>query len=436
MVFLGTLPRPQPGGLSGEQEEARAMQVVSERCCGLDVHKKSVVACVLMTQEDGRVQEQVRTFGTMTADLTALSTWLREQGVEHVALESTGVYWWPVFNLLEEDGHRVVLVNPQHMKNVPGHKTDVADSKWLADLLRHGLLKASFIPPAVIRELREMMRYRKSLVRDRAQEINRLHKVLESANIKLAAVATDILGVSGRLMLEALGTGEEDPDVLAEMARGRLREKLEALRQALEGRVKPHHRVLIRSILQHISFLEESIEGLEAEAARCLAPFQAQMALLQSIAGVSKIAAASIIAEIGTDMSRFASAKHLASWAGVCPGNKQSGGRWLSGKTTHGNVWLRGLLGEVAWAAIRKKGTSFGARFRRLARRHGTQKALVAVMHNLLTVIYHVLRDHVPYHERGADYFQPQDPQRQARRYVHHLEQLGYAVTLTPTEAA
>jgi transposase len=365
-----------------------------------------------------------------------LSGWLREHQVQQVALESTGVYWWPVFNLLEADGHAVVLVNPQHVKAVPGHKTDVADSRWLADLLRHGLLQASFIPPLAIRQLRELTRYRKALVGERTQEVNRLQKVLESANIKLAGVASDILGASGRDMVRALADGQVDPAELANLARGVLRKKLEQLGQALEGRVQPHHRILMRTILHHITGLERSMEALDAEVEQALAPFAQQVTLLQTIPGVNRTAAATIIAEIGVDMGRFPSAAHLASWAGVCPGNKQSGGVRLSGRTTNGNRWLRALLGEVAWAAVRQKNTSFGARFRRLARRHNKQEALVAVMHNLVVVIYHVLRDGTTYCELGPDYFQPSDPQRQAHHHVQRLEQLGYAVTLSPHQVA
>lgn len=412
------------------------MQVIYERCAGLDVHKRSVVACVLCGQADGAVATQVRTFGTMTAELAELSHWLQDQRVERVALESTGVYWWPVFNLLEEDGMAVLLVNAQHVKAVPGRKTDVADSRWLADLLRHGLLQASFIPPAAIRQLRELTRYRKSLVQERTREVNRLQKVLESANIKLAGVASDILGASGRDMLAALAAGEDNAAVLADLARGVLRKKLERLAQALEGRVKPHHRVLIRTILQHITFVERAIEALDTEVDQLLAPFAHQVTLLQTIPGINRTAAATIVAEIGVDMTRFPSAAHLASWAGVCPGNKQSGGRRLSERTTNGNRWLRALLGEVAWAAVHQKQTSFGARFRRLARRHNKQEALVAVMHNLLVVVYHVLRDDTPYQELGPDYFQPTDPQRQTRHHVQRWERLGYTVTLTPHEAA
>lgn len=411
------------------------MRIVHERCCGLDVHQKTVVACVLLTAADGTVQRQTRTFATMTADLLALSDWLSGLGVTAVALESTGVYWKPVFNLLEE-GRTITLVNPQHMKALPGRKTDVKDSEWLADLLRHGLVQASFIPPAPVRELRELTRYRKTLVQERAQEVNRLHKVLEGANVKLAVVATDILGASGRAMLNALTDGEQDADALAELARGRLRAKLPQLRQALLGRVRPHQRILLGCILAHIAFLEESLAALQAEMESYFAPFEEAITLLQTIPGVSAIAAGALVAEIGDDMTRFPSAKHLASWAGVCPGNKQSGGKRLSGKTTKGNLWLRGGLGEVAWAAARTKATYFHAQYQRIARRRGKQKAIVAVAHSILTVIYCMLRDGVPYREMGAGYFETLDTVRIERHHVHRLEQLGYTVILQPKAAA
>jgi len=401
----------------------------------LDVHKKSVVACVLLSQADGSVQRQTRTFGTMTADLLALADWLTVLGVTAVALESTGVYWKPVFNLLEE-GRTIILVNPQHIKALPGRKTDVKDSEWLADLLRHGLVQPSFIPPAPVRDLRELTRYRKTLVQERAQEVNRLHKVLEGANIKLASVATDILGASGRAMLTALTDGEQDAEALAALARGRLRAKLPELRQALLGRVKSHQRILIGRILAHIAFLEESLAALQDEMERYLAPFDAAITLLVTIPGVSAVAAGALVAEIGTDMTRFPSAKHLASWAGVCPGNKQSGGKRLSGKTTKGNVWLRGILGEVAWAAARTRGTYFHAQYHRLARRRGKQKAIIAVAHSILTVSYCMLRDGTPYREPGAGYFDTLDTARIEQHHVHRLEQLGYMVTLHPKVAA
>jgi transposase len=379
------------------------------------------------------VQREVRTFGTMTADLLALNDWLNGQQVEQVAMESTGVYWRPVYNLLEAD-HEIILVNAQHLKTVPGRKTDVKDSEWLAELLRHGLLKASFIPPQPIRELRELTRYRKTLVQERAQEANRLHKVLESANLKLGAVATDVLGASGRDMLAALLAGEHDPVVLAELARGRLRAKLPALRLALEGRVSAQHRVLIRHVLAHIDFLEEQLAQLTTEIEAALTPFAEAAALVQTIPGVAQVAASAIVAEIGTDMSRFPTAGHLASWAGLCPGNRQSGGKRLSGRTTPGNVWLRAVLGEVAWSVTHTGGTSLAALYHRLARRRGKHKAIVAVAHSVLVSIYHMLRDHHPYRDLGPDYFDHLDTTRLQRHYVHRLEQLGCSVTLTPAQ--
>jgi transposase len=411
------------------------MQVVHARCCGLDVHKKTVVACVLLTADDGAVRKQVRTFGTMTEDLLALGDWLGELGVAQVAMESSGVYWRPVFNLLE-DGRTVTLVNAQHLKAVPGRKTDVRDAEWLADLLRHGLLRASFIPPAPVRAVRELTRYRTGLVQQRTQEANRLHKLLEGANIKLAVVATDILGKSGRAMLEALLAGEEEPAVLAELARGRLRAKRPELRRALAGRVQPHHRVLLREILAHIDALEAALERLAGEIAACLAPFAAAVALLQTIPGVSAQAAASIVGEIGADMGRFPSAKHLASWAGVCPGNKQSGGKRLSGKTTRGDRWLRGVLGEVAWVIARAKGTHLHAQFHRIARKRGRYRAVVAVMHSVLVIAYHMLRDGRPYADLGPDYFDHLHTARLEQHHVKRLNALGYSVALTPLPLA
>jgi transposase len=411
------------------------MQVVNERCCGLDVHKRTVVACVLVTQPDGQVQRDVRTFGTMTTDLLALADWLSARGISVLAMESTGVYWRPVYTLLEEE-RTILLVNPQHLKAVPGRKTDVKDSEWLADLLRHGLLRASFIPPQPVRDLRELTRYRKTLVQERAQEVNRVQKVLESANVKLASVATDVLGVSGRAMLEALLGGEQDPATLAELARGRLRAKLPVLRQALEGRVRPVHVIQLRVLLAHIEFLEQALAKLQGEIARLLDPFTEAVALAQTLPGVGETAAVALIAELGTDMDRFPSHRHLASWAGVCPGNKQSGGKRLSGATTQGNPWLRAILGEVAWAIAHTSGNYLSAQFHRLARRLGKQKAAMAVSHSVLVILYHMLRDHRPYTDLGADYFDHVDRQRIERHHIHRLEQLGYTVTLTPVSAA
>jgi transposase len=414
------------------------MQAVYTRWCGLDVHQKTVVACVLVTEADGVVRRQVRTFGTMTSDLLALNDWLNALEVEQVALESTGVYWRPVFHLLEAD-HQLILVNAQHMQAVPGHKTDLKDAEWLADLLRHGLLRASFIPPEPIRELRELTRYPQALLHARTQEVNRLHKLLEGATLKLGAVATDILGKSGRAMLEAILDGEQDPAVLAALARGRLRAKLPLLPQALEGRVQAQHRLLLGHVLLSIDFLEAQVEQLTRDIDAVLAtytPCAEAVALLETIPCVGHTAAVAILAEIGTDMTRFPSAKHLASWAGVCPGNKLSAGKRLGGKPTHGDTWLKATLGEVAWSIAHTSDTYLAAQYHRLARRCGKPKAIVAVAHTLLVVIYHLLRDRRAYQDLGADYFDRLDTARLQRHYVRRLEQLGYAVTLAPTAVA
>jgi transposase len=339
-----------------------------------------------------------------------------------------------VYNLLEE-GRTLILVNPQHMKAVPGRKTDVKDSEWLADLLRHGLLKASFIPPKPIRELRELTRYRKRLVQERTQAANRLQKILESANIKVGTVATDLLGVSGRAMLEALIADEQTPEQMANLARGRMRSRIPALRQALEGRVTAHHRFLLRQMLVHIDFLDQAIAQVQAQLDQHLAPYHEAMELLQTIPGISALSAAAILAEIGVDMTCFPSAKHLASWAGVCPGNKQSGGRRLQAGTSPGNRWLRGVLGEVAWAISRTKENYLVAQYQRMARRRGKYKAIIAVAHTVLTIIYHLLSDQQPYSDLGADYFDKLETARLERHHVRRLEQLGYSVTLTPASA-
>lgn len=407
------------------------MQVVYARCCGMDVHKKTVVACVLLTQADGTVQRQRRTFSTMTADLLACLDWLESLQIEIVAMESTGVYWRPIFNLLETH-LQVILVNAQHMKAVPGRKTDVKDSEWIADLLRHGLLKASFIPPQPIRDLRDLTRYRKTLVQEKAQEVNRLQKVLETANLKLASVATDVMGKSGRDILDALVGGERDPEVLADLARGRLRHKLPDLRLALDGRLRPHQTLLLQQILAHIDFLEQSLECLEAEIGERLAPFEKTTALLESLPVLLETAKAVVIAEIGVDMSRFPTAAHLASWAGVCPGNRVSGGKRLNGKSNKGNVYLRAMLCQLAWVIARSKTPSYLSVFyHRIARRRGKKRAIVALAHTLLVIIYHMIRENKPYQDLGPDYLVKQDSERLERRAVQRLEQLGFEVTLT-----
>jgi transposase len=408
------------------------MQVVHARCCGLDVHKKSVVACLLLTEPDGSVRRQVRTFGTRTADLLALDDWLTGHGVTQVAMESTGVDWRPVFNLLADEERTVTLVNAQQLKAVPGHKTDVKDSEWLADLLRHGLVKASFIPPMPIRELRELTRARKRLVPQRADAVNRVHKLLEGANILLASVASNILGKSGRAMRDALLAGETDLDALAALAQGQVRKRRVELRQALDGRLAPHQRLLLAHLLTQIDFLSEQIAQLAAAITDHLTPMHEAVGLLQTIPGVSATAAAAILAEVGTDMSRFASAKHLASWAGLCPGNKQSGGKRLKEQTTSGNVWLKGVLSACAWAAARTKETYLAAQFKRLARRRGVYKALIAVAHSLLVIIYHLLERGEAYRELGGDYCVQIDSRRAEGYQVKRLTALGYQVRLTP----
>jgi transposase len=411
------------------------VQVVHERCCGLDVHKQSVVACVLITLAADKPLRFVRTFSTMTADLLALDDWLRELRVEQVALESTGMFWRPVFNLLE-DGRTITLVNPRNMKAVPGRKTDVKDSEWIADLLRHGLLQPSFIPPKPIRELRELTRYRKTLVQERADVVNRIQKVLETANIKLASVASDVLGKSGRAMLDAIVNGEEDPATLAELARRGLRRKLPELQQALKGRVEAHHRFLLARLLEQIDFLDGLIGKVQLEIEERLRPYEEAVERLQTIPGLGPLAAAIIIAEIGVDMSRFASAKHLASWAGLCPGNRESGGKKLSGRMRKGNVWLRGVLTDVAWSVARTKENYLAAQYQRLAQRRGGKRAAMATAHSVLRIIYYMLRDGTTYQDLGGDYFDKLDKTRIQQHHINRLEQLGYKVTLTPAKAA
>jgi transposase len=328
------------------------MQVIYERCAAIDVHQKTAVTTTMITQPDGRVQQQTRTFATMTRDLLALDDWLRAQQITVIAMESTGVYWHPIFNILEE-GRTIILVNAQHMKAVPGRKTDVKDSEWLADLLRHGLLKASFIPPKPIRDLRDLTRYRKTLVQERSQEVNRLQKLLEGANIKLAAVATDVLGKSGRDMLEALMGGEQDAEALAELARGKLRAKLPDLRKALEGRVQPHHRFLLQRLLAHIDFLEQSIGQVEGEIEQHLRPFEEAVQLVESITGLQATTSSGILAEIGLDMSRFPSDKHLASWAGVVRCITRLNIPGAARKNSKGGSWVNGLPhAERSWGTI------------------------------------------------------------------------------------
>jgi transposase len=411
------------------------MEVLHPRCAGIDVHKRTAVVTAAWLDEHGRRQKETRTFSTMTDDLERLRAWLLERGVSHAAVESTGVYWKPLFNLLE--GHlTVVLANAAHVKAVPGRKTDVRDSEWLLDLLQHGLVRASFIPAAPIRALRDLTRFRTGLIEERTRAVNRVQKVLEDANIKLAAVASEILGVSARAMLEAIVAGECDPETLAGLARGTLRKKRAALVEALRGGVRDHHRLLLRTLLGQVDHLNAAIDELSAEIGRRLAPYEAALALLCSIAGVQRRVAEVVLAEIGTDMGRFADARHLCSWAAICPGNHESAGRRRSGRLRHGNRWLRGALLQAAWAAIKVKDGYFGAQFRRIARRRGPKRAAIAVAHSILTVIYHVLTRGVFYEDPGADYFDRRRPEQRARYHLNRLAELGFKATLEPIEAA
>ena len=405
------------------------MEQVFERVCGLDVHKATIAACVRVPDATGKRVQDVQTFGTTTADLLALRDWLEAHVVTHVAMESTGVYWKPVYYVLEE---RVtcLLVNAAHVKKVPGRKTDVQDCAWLAQLLEHGLLRGSFVPPAPIRELRDLTRYRKSLIQERAREANRVHKMLEDAGIKLATVARDVLGTSGRAMLEALVQGTRDPAVLAELARGRMRAKLPALRQALAGHFRPHHAFLTTQILAHLDYLEEAVATLSGRVEAILAPFADAVQRLDIIPGVNQRTAEVLIAEIGVDMTQFPSDRHLASWAGLCPGNDESAGKRRTGKTRKGNIWLRAALVEAALGATRTKNSAVAARYRRVMRHRGHKKAIVAVAHSLLVTAYHVLARQTTYHELGADYHDRRHSERVARRALQTLEQQGYRVTL------
>lgn len=437
------------------------MQIIYEYCAGIDIHKKMVVVCLIMLSAAGQRVKEIRSFRTTTAGLLELRDWLQTAGCTHVAMEATGVYWRPIWNLLE-GAFELLLVNAQHIKAVPGRKTDVRDAEWIADLLQHGLLTGSFIPPTEQRELRDYTRYRASLVEDRTRVVNRLQKVLEDTNIKLGDVATDITGQSARAMLKALLAGQTDPVKLANLAKGKMRAKLAALEEALVGAIKPHQQFLLTELLGQLDTLDAAITRVGNEIATWMdretpvEPEQSQLAselpeqdelkkvltwtqavaLLCTIPGISQRSAEGILAEIGIDMSRFSTAGHLASWSGMCPGNHESAGKRLSGKTRKGSPYLRQLLVEAANAAARTKNTYLSAHYHRISARRGRKRALIAVGHTILVIIYHLLAQQMSYEELGSNYFDERDRQNMEKRLVRRLEKLGYQVELHPTEEA
>jgi transposase len=415
------------------------MDVLIERCAGIDIGKHEVVACVRTPAPGGRGRrKQTRTFASFTGALEEMADWFTDQGVTDIAMEATGSYWKPVWYVLEERSFHLELVNAQQVKILPGHKSDVLDAEWLAELLEHGLLRGGFVPPAAIRELRDLTRYRKRLIQSHTAEGQRIDKTLQDAGIKLDSVASDLLGVSGRAMLGALVAGERDPDVLAGLARGRLRRKLPELRQALRGRFREHHALLIGMSLEHLVYLEAAIARLDERVDALMAthtsgvgvPFARARDHLDTITGVGKRAAECILAEIGVDMTRFPTAAHLASWAGACPGNNITGGKRGSGKTTHGDVWLLDILTQCAWAAAHTRDTYLAAQFWRLARRIGKKKAAIAVAHSILVISWHLLADDCDYDDLGGDYYTRRNPDRQRDRLIAQLQGLGYRVTL------
>jgi len=406
------------------------MEVLHEICCGLDVHKQNVTACLRKGRES-----EVRTFKTVTRALLELYDWLSENKCAQVAMEATGVYWKPIYNILES-GFHVMLVNAKHIKAVPGRKTDVKDAEWIAQLLQHGLLQASFVPRPDIREMRELTRHRTKLTQQRASVVNRIQKVLEDANIKLASVATDIPGKSGRAMLEAIVSGNSDPEVLAEMSLRSMRKKIPELREALYGRVVEHHRFMLRELLDQVDWLDAAIERASKRIEEKMHPFVEMLDKASTIPGVQTCVAQRVLAEIGPEMSQFPSERHLLSWAKLCPGNNESAGKHKSEKTGKGNNWLRGALVEAAWAAARTKGTYLSAVYHRIARRRGKNRAIVAVAARILVILYHIWRDGGVYQELGVDFFDKLNYEHLKKHLVRRLESLGLAVTLTETAAA
>jgi len=405
------------------------MQTLVERGCGLDVHQATVVACLLIVSTKGKVQKQVRTFGTTTRELVSMREWLLSESCTHVAMESTGVYWKPIYVILE-GAFEIVVANAQHVEKVPGRKTDVKDAEWIADLLCHGLLRSSFVPPKPIRELRDLTRYRRKLVESRSAERNRLLKLLETANIKLASVASDVFGVSGLLMLHALVEGKATAQEMAQLAKRQMRKKIPVLELALEGKVEEHHRFLLRVQLRRLQAVEEDLSVLEHRIQEKLQPYAAEATLLDEIPGVDETLAAAIIAEMGVDMSVFGGVSQLASWAGICPGNNESGGKRRSSRIPKGNVYLKTALVEAANAAAKAKGTYLRDKFYRLKARRGYKRAAVAVAHKILVAIYYMLSHRVCYNELGDLYLDKLNKHHLTRNLVHRLERLGYTVTL------
>jgi transposase len=406
-----------------------------ERPAALDVHKAQVTACVRVPDGRGGRLEEVQTFSTTVSGLLVLADWLEAHGVERVAMEASGVYWKPVWAVLE-DRFACLLVNARHVKQVPGRKTDVSDAQWLCRLLEAGLLRPNLVPPKPIRALRNLTRYRKTQIRDRQREANRLHKILEDTGIKLDCVASDILGKSGRAMLDALVAGTTDPEVLADLARGQLRKKIPVLREALEGRFDAQHALIVGQLLAHLDFLDEAIERLSEAIEDEIRPFEPAVELLCTIPGVQRRTAEVVIAETGGDMTAFPSARHLASWAGMCPGNDQSAGKRRSGTTRKGSKWLRGALTEAAISASRTRESYLAAQYQRLRARRGHNKALTAVGHSILTAAWHMLQTGETYNDPGGDYFARRDPERLTRRLVAQLERLGHTVQLQERAAA
>ncbi|ADD01991.1 transposase IS116/IS110/IS902 family protein [Thermoanaerobacter italicus Ab9] len=401
------------------------MDLVYSHVCGLDVHKKNVVACIITPEG-----KEIRTFSTMTDDLIALKEFIKAKGCSVVAMESTGSYWKPIYNLLELESIKILLVNAKHIKNVPGRKTDVKDAEWIASLLQHGLLQGSFVPDREQRELRELVRYRKSLIEEKSRELNRIQKVLEGANIKLSSVVSDINGASSRSILEAIINGEENPETLAELSQGKLKNKMDELKRALKGLINHHQRMLLEIQLRHIDYLDEEIAKLDEEIKNRMLPFEKDLALLDTIPGVGRRTAEQIIAEIGTNMEQFPSAAHLCSWAGLCPGHNESAGKQKSAKTRKGNQKLRSSLIEAARAASRAKDTYLSSQYHRIAARRGANRAAVAVAHSILIIVYHILKRKQPYIELGPTYYEEKKRNMIIRQSVKKLESLGLKVTV------